>query len=113
MMQAMISVRQLLVFFCPSKNDKNRFILQGFRLSAMSKSRTVAYLRVSTADQDLDKNLGRPSGSGKSKLDKFRPEIEALMAKGATQKFVAQRYGTTEANLSRWLKKHGLRRERR
>lgn len=59
------------------------------------------------------KKLGRPKGSGKSKLDKYRPEIEAFMANGATQKFIAERYGTTEANLSRWLKKHGLRRERR
>ena len=57
------------------------------------------------------KKLGRPRGSGKSKLDKFRPEIEALMANGATQKFIAERYHTTEANLSRWLKKHGLRRK--
>lgn len=55
--------------------------------------------------------LGRPRGSGKSKLDKYWPEIEALMANGATQKFIAERYGTTEANLSRWLKKHGLRRK--
>lgn len=55
--------------------------------------------------------LGRPRGSGKSKLDKYPPEIEALMANGATQKFIAERYGTTEANLSRWLKKHGLRRK--
>lgn len=58
------------------------------------------------------KKLGRPKGSGKSKLDKYRPEIEALMVNGATQKFIAKRYGTTEANLSRWLKKHGLRRDR-
>ena len=58
------------------------------------------------------KKLGRPKGSGKSKLDKYRPEIEALMANGSTQRFIAQRYGTTEANLSRWLKKHGLRRKR-
>lgn len=58
------------------------------------------------------KKLGRPKGSGKSKLDKYRPEIEALMANGATQRFIAERYDTTEANLSRWLKKHGLRRER-
>lgn len=57
------------------------------------------------------KKLGRPKGSGKSKLDKYRPEIEALMTNGATQKFIAERYGTTEANLSRWLKKHGLRRK--
>ena len=54
--------------------------------------------------------LGRPRGVGKSKLDAFRPEIEALLANGSSQKFIARRYGTTEANLSRWLKKHRLRR---
>lgn len=54
--------------------------------------------------------LGRPRGTGTSKLDPYRPEIEALLANGSTQKFIAGRYGTTEANLSRWLKKHGLRR---
>lgn len=54
--------------------------------------------------------LGRPRGVGKSKLDPYRPEIEALLANGATQKFIAHRYGTTEANLSRWLRKHKLRR---
>lgn len=53
--------------------------------------------------------LGRPRGVGKSKLDQFRPEIKALLANGSTQKFIAKRYGTTEANLSRWLKKHKLR----
>lgn len=58
------------------------------------------------------KKLGRPRGSGTSKLDKFQPEIEVLLANGATQKFIAERYGTTEANLSRWLKKHGLSRRR-
>ncbi len=50
--------------------------------------------------------LGRPLGAGKSKLDQFRPEIEALLANGSTQKFIAQRYGTTEANFSNWVKKH-------
>jgi len=54
--------------------------------------------------------LGRPRGVGKSKLDPYRPEIEALLANGSTQKFIARRYQTTEANLSRWLKHHGLRR---
>ncbi len=56
--------------------------------------------------------LGRPRGSGKSKLDLFRPEIEALLANGSTQKFIATRNCTTEPNLSRWIKKHqlGLRR---
>jgi DNA invertase Pin-like site-specific DNA recombinase len=54
--------------------------------------------------------LGRPPGPGKSKLDQFRLEIEALMQNGSTQKFIANRYGTTEANLHNWLKKNSLRR---
>jgi DNA invertase Pin-like site-specific DNA recombinase len=54
--------------------------------------------------------LGRPKGPGKSKLDKFKPEIEALYANGSTQKFIANRYGTTEANLYNWMKKNGLKR---
>jgi DNA invertase Pin-like site-specific DNA recombinase len=56
--------------------------------------------------------LGRPRGVGKSKLDKHRPEIEALLANGSTQRFIAQRFDTTEANLSRWVKKHGLKQKR-
>lgn len=56
--------------------------------------------------------LGRPPGPGKSKLDPFRPEIEALLNNGATQKFIAARYHTTEANLHNWLTKHGLNRRR-
>lgn len=53
--------------------------------------------------------LGRPKGPGKSKLDPFRPEIEALLANGSTQKFIARRYNTTQANLHNWIKKHGLK----
>jgi DNA invertase Pin-like site-specific DNA recombinase len=56
--------------------------------------------------------LGRPQGVGKSKLDQHRPEIEALLKNGATQTYIAKRYETTEANLSQWLEKHGLRRKR-
>jgi hypothetical protein len=39
----------------------------------------------------------------------FRQEIEALLANGFTQKFIARRYQTTEANLHNWMKKHGIR----
>ena len=53
--------------------------------------------------------LGRPHGPGKSRLDPFQPEIEALLANGSTQKFIARRYGTTEGNLHNWLKKRGLK----
>ena len=54
--------------------------------------------------------LGRPKGPGKSKLDPYKPEIEALLANGATQRFIAKRYKTTEANLHNWMKKHGAKR---
>lgn len=59
--------------------------------------------------KDQGFKLGRPKGPGKSKLDAFRPEIEGLLANGSTQKFIAQRYHTTEANLHNWLKKHEIK----
>jgi len=52
--------------------------------------------------------LGRPKGPGKSKLDQFRPEIEALLKNGSTKSFVAKRYGTTQANLYNWIKKNQI-----
>jgi len=45
---------------------------------------TIAYFRVSTIDQDVEKN---------------KPKIEALLANGSTK-----RYKTTESNLHIWLK---------
>jgi DNA invertase Pin-like site-specific DNA recombinase len=52
--------------------------------------------------------LGRPKGAGKSKLDQHDEEIKALLANGSTQRFIANRYNTTPANLCNWIKKHGL-----
>ena len=46
--------------------------------------------------------LGRPRGKGKSKLDQYRVEIEAMLKNGVKQRFIAEKYGTTEGNLSRW-----------
>lgn len=57
------------------------------------------------ARKKAGKTLGRPKGRGKSKLDAFRPEIEALLANGSKQSFIARRYGVTEATVSRWVKK--------
>jgi DNA invertase Pin-like site-specific DNA recombinase len=53
--------------------------------------------------------LGRPRGAGKSKLDAYRPEIEALLLNGSKQKFIANRYKTTESNLSNWIKKNKIK----
>lgn len=68
--------------------------------------RTKEALRVKKA---AGAKLGRPPGPGKSKLDPYQPEIEALLANGSTQKFIAKRYGTTEGNLYNWLRKRGLK----
>lgn len=62
--------------------------------------RTTGALQIKKA---AGVKLGRPSGVGKSKLDPFKPEIEALLNNGATKRFVAKRYSTTEANLHHWL----------
>ena len=69
--------------------------------------RTTEALKVR---KDAGMRLGRPKGPCKSKLDSYRLEIEALLANGSTQKFIAKRYGSTEANLHNWLKKRGLTR---
>ena len=52
--------------------------------------------------------LGRPSGPGKSKLDKYEEEIVALLKTGSRQNYIARKYKTTPANLSIWLRKRGL-----
>ncbi|MEI6080499.1 MAG: recombinase family protein [bacterium] len=64
--------------------------------------RTKEALRVK---KDNGVKLGRPRGRGKSKLDHYKPEIEALLANGTTKRFVAGRYGVSEANFYSWLKK--------
>ncbi len=54
------------------------------------------------------KRLGRPKGPGKSKLDRYKPEIIALLKNGSTRVFVSQRYGVTPATMTNWLKRNGL-----
>ncbi|MEW6657381.1 MAG: recombinase family protein [Thermodesulfobacteriota bacterium] len=52
--------------------------------------------------------LGRPPGPGKSKLDQYRPEIEALLKNGSTLIFIAKRYGVGMTTLKNWLKKNEI-----
>lgn len=54
------------------------------------------------------KLLGRPRGPGKSKLDRFKPEIEALLKNGSSKTFVAKKHKTSLPNLYKWMKKHGI-----
>ncbi len=68
--------------------------------------RTMEALKVK---KDAGMKLGRPPGPGKSKLDAYLPEIEGLLLRGSTQKFIANHYKTTPSNLNNWLKKHGIK----
>lgn len=52
--------------------------------------------------------LGRPKGPGKSKLDKHREEIIALLKSGSTKAYIAKKYGTSQPNLYNWLKKNKI-----
>jgi DNA invertase Pin-like site-specific DNA recombinase len=52
--------------------------------------------------------LGRPKGPGKSKLDKYREEIVALLKNGSTKAYVSKKYGTSPPNLHNWIKQNKL-----
>lgn len=89
---------------------QSKILAMAFSMAAeierdLISQRTREALRVKKAQ---GMRLGRPKGPGKSKLDLFRPEIEALLANGSTKKFIANRYNTTETNLHHWLKKRGI-----
>ena len=88
---------------------QNRIIAMAFSMVAeierdLISTRTREALRARKA---AGLPIGRPKGPVKSMLDPFRPKIEALLANGSTQNFVAKRYGATPANLSNWLGKNG------
>ncbi len=52
--------------------------------------------------------LGRPKGPGKSKLDKYREEIIALLKNGSTKAYVSKKYKTSRPNLHNWLRKNSI-----
>ena len=60
------------------------------------------------AAKEKGKILGRPKGRGKSKLDKFKPEIIALLKNGSSKTFISERYKTSLPNLYNWMGKHKI-----
>ena len=89
---------------------QSKIIAMAFSMAAeierdLISQRTKEALRARKA---AGKPLGRPKGIGKSKLDEFRPEIEALLNNGSTKRYIAKRYQTSEGNLYHWLKRRGL-----
>ena len=89
---------------------QSKIIAMAFSMAAeiesdLISSRTTEALRQRRAQ---GMKLGRPVGPGKSKLDQYRVEIEALLSNGSSQRFIAKRYKTTEANFSNWMKKNNI-----
>ena len=52
--------------------------------------------------------LGRPKGKGKSRLDKYRHEIKAMLKSGSTKKFIAQKYNISEQGFYNWLNQNHI-----
>ncbi len=52
--------------------------------------------------------LGRKPGAGKSRLDKYRPKIEALLKNGSRKNFIARRHGVAEPALYNWFQKNSI-----
>ena len=67
--------------------------------------RTTEGLRAARAK---GRQLGRPKGPGKSKLDIYKEEIIALRKTGSSQTYLAKKYKTTQPNLYNWLRKNKL-----
>ncbi|MCX6152770.1 MAG: recombinase family protein [Candidatus Kapabacteria bacterium] len=50
--------------------------------------------------------LGRKPGTGSSKLDKYRVEIESMIKNGVTKQFIAKKYGISGQGVYNWCKKN-------
>jgi DNA invertase Pin-like site-specific DNA recombinase len=122
--RSMLDILQLLSI-CKEKGIDVHAVKGNWSLNGTIESKIVMTIYAMAAEIERDlisqrtkeglraarakgKILGRPKGPGKSKLDKFRPEIEALLKDGSPKTFIAKRYGTTPANLHNWLKKNKI-----
>jgi DNA invertase Pin-like site-specific DNA recombinase len=116
-----------ILSICTSKQIKIYSVKGAWNLdnSLQSKVMAMAFSMAAEIERDLISSrtkealrhrkasglpMGRPVGSGSSKLDKYRPEIEALLGSGSSQRFIAMRYDTTPENLSVWLRKNKINR---
>lgn len=122
--RSMLEIMEILSI-ASDKNVQVYAIKGDWHLDDSMQSRIVAMVLAMAAEIERDlirsrtreslkarklagKTLGRPPGTGKSKLDPYEPEIRALLAQRSTKKFIAERYGVKPNALTRWLKKHKI-----
>lgn len=123
--RSMLEVMEILAIATEKKINiysvKGNWHLDG---SLQSKILAMAFSMASEIERDLMSSrtkealatrkakgviLGRPKGTGKSKLDEFKPEIEGLLNNGSTKRFVAKRYDVTVQALHNWIKKNKIK----
>ena len=114
-----------IIEFCRNKSIRIYAIKGGWSLDDSMQSKILSMFlgMASEIERDLISSrtkealkarkaagvkLGRPKGSGKSKLDQYREEIEAMLKCGTKQNYIAKKYDITPAALSQWIKKHGI-----
>ena len=87
---------------------QSKIIAMAFSLAAeIERDLNSARTRESlAAKKAAGVKLGRPKNSGSSKLDKHNIEIMALLANGASKRFIANRYNISEQALYNWLAKN-------
>ncbi len=113
-----------VITFCLEKNINLHAVKGNHRLANGIQNKTMGVICsiLSDIERDLISKrtsealrirkqkglpLGRPIGTGKSKLDEYKKEILTLLSNGSTKIFVSKRYKTTVSNLHHWLKKNG------
>ena len=80
-------------------------IFQRFQQQVLSESTK----RGIQKRREMGLPIGRPIGSGRSNLDEYRGEITFLLAHGATQNFIVDRYDTSRSHLNYWLKRRSIK----
>ncbi len=91
------------------RNDMNtKIMVSTFALTAELERDFIA-IRTKEAlavKKSQGIKLGRPCGTGKSRLDGFAEEIHALKKCGVPVSKIAGKYGVNRLTLSNWLEKH-------
>lgn len=108
------------------KKDINIYAIKGgWKLDNSMQSKIISTMFAMMAEIERDlisertkealkarkaqgKKLGRPTGKGKSKLDKYETEILSMIDYGVPKTTIAKKYNTTTPNLYNWIERREI-----
>ena len=88
------------------KNEFNAGLVTALRILGDYERELVSLRMKQALSAQGSARPGRPKGSGRSMLDPHREEILRLKAEGVRNAAIAERFGTSPQNFSKWLKQH-------